>query len=98
PPASPRPAETAPHPSATTASIVPSAPAPAPSEDTRFRLELSLSTAGRVGDGHWGLAFGARTLFDFGGWLVGLEGAGAQYQGPDAEPATSSLLLALLGG
>jgi hypothetical protein len=81
------------------ATALPSAPSSAtPSQHTRFRLELSLATGGRAGDGYRGLALGAITMFDVGGWLFGLQGAGAQYEHVDGGPGTSSLLLAVLGG
>ena len=85
--------------SAATGTALPSARlSAAPSPHTRFRLELSLATSGRVGDGYRGLALGALAMFDAGGWLFGLEGAAAQYEAVDQGPATSSLLLAFLGG
>lgn len=72
-----------------------SAVAPEPAEGTRLRFEFSLAAGARAGDGRSGVAFAALNSLVLGGWLVGLQGAVAQYGGARQ---SSSLLLAILGG
>jgi hypothetical protein len=66
---------------------------------SRLRIELSVLTDARVGDGQTSVGLGALSLLDIGGWLVGFEGRADRDQriggGYDAEPA---LELAALGG
>ena len=66
---------------------------------SRLRIELSVLTDARVGDGQTSFGLGALSLLDIGGWLVGFEGRADRDQriggGYDAEPA---LELAAFGG
>lgn len=91
------PAEAHPRPAAAAPALT-AASLPAAAKGDPFRLELSLATGGRIGDGYRGVAVGALTAFEIAGWILGLEGAAAQYERADNGPATSSLLLALVGG
>ena len=96
PPAGP--AVARPRPSATTVAEPSASSLPSPPDSDPFRLEVSLATAGRVGDGYRGISLGALTAFEVGGWLGGLQAAAARYDRADESPGTSSLLLAVLGG
>ena len=67
-------------------------------EPGRFRLEFSLVTGARAGDGQVGFNLGALTLFDVSGWLVGFEAAASGYRGVMGGPAASALAAAVVGG
>jgi hypothetical protein len=74
----------------------PASPEPSPS---RLRIELSVISGARMGDGQVGVGLGAFSLLDLSGWLIGFEGRADRYrtvapgwQGPGA------LELAVLGG
>lgn len=64
----------------------------------RLRIELSVLTGARIGDGQTGVGLGALLFFEVSGWLVGFEGRADWYQAlagaiPSGEPE-----LAVLGG
>jgi hypothetical protein len=67
-------------------------------EPGRLRLEFSLVTGGRAGDGQVGFNLGALTLFDVGGWLLGFEAAASGYHRVAGGGAGSELAAAMLGG
>jgi hypothetical protein len=71
----------------------------APYPPSRLRIELSVLTDARIGDGQTSVGLGALSLLDIGGWLVGFEGRADRDQriggGYGAEAA---LELAALGG
>ena len=66
---------------------------------TRFRIELSVVTDARIGDGQTSVGLGALSFVDIGGWLVGFEGRADRDQriGRGYGPGTA-LELAALGG
>jgi hypothetical protein len=64
----------------------------------RLRLEFSLLTGARAGDGAAGVTFGALTLFDIAGWLLGFEASASGYQGAAPGPGASALAAAVVGG
>ena len=68
------------------------------SEPGRLRLEFSLVTGGRAGDGQVGFNLGALTLFDAAGWLVGFEAAASAYQRVAGGPGGAALAGAIVGG
>jgi hypothetical protein len=72
--------------------------APAASEPGRLRLEFSVVTGARAGDGQVGFNLGALTLFDVAGWLVGFEAAASGYQRFAGGPGGSALAAAIVGG
>ena len=74
--------------------VVEPTPPPAP----RFRLESSLATGARIGDGQVGLSLGALTVFDLRGWLLGFEGAVDHYENTGAVASVDALALGLLAG
>jgi hypothetical protein len=70
---------------------------------TRLRVELSVLTGARIGDGQAGIGLGALSLLDLSGWLVGFEGRADRYKtvsrgAPAGAPGSGTLELALLGG
>jgi hypothetical protein len=98
-PAAPTPREVA---VVTTASSVASRDAPS-SEPTQtsghMRIELSVATGARVGDGQAGVGVGALSFLDLSGWLVGFAGSLDGYRALSGAPESSGALeLALLGG
>jgi hypothetical protein len=78
---------------------------------SHLRVELSVATGARVGDGQTSLGLGALSFLDLSGWLVGFEGRFDRYQkvgdqksatpndaqGPP-DGASAALELAVLGG
>lgn len=82
------------------------APVPAPvvsanapaGEPGRLRLEFSLVTGGRAGDGQVGFNLGALTLFDVAGWLLGFEAAASTYQRVAGGPGGAALAAAIVAG
>jgi hypothetical protein len=71
-------------------------PGPSPS---RLRIELSVITGARIGDGQVGLGVGAFSLLDLSGWLVGFEGRADRYKTlAPGWPEASVLELAALAG
>jgi hypothetical protein len=76
------------------------ASAPSPGHlPSRLRIELSVITGARIGDGQTGVGLGALSLLDVSRWLVGFEGRADRYQtlagGASPEGAFE---LAVLGG
>jgi hypothetical protein len=64
-----------------------------------LRIELSLVTGARLGDGQAGVGLGAFSLLDLSGWLLGFEGRADHYTAlSGATPSASVLELAVLGG
>jgi hypothetical protein len=72
---------------------------PASYPPSRLRIELSLLTDARIGDGQTSVGLGALSLLDIGGWLVGFEGRADRDQRIGGEyQAVPALELAALGG
>ena len=72
---------------------------PASYPPSRLRIELSLLTDARIGDGQTSVGLGALSLLDIRGWLVGFEGRADRDQRIGGEyQAVSALELAALGG
>ena len=67
-------------------------------EPGRLRLEFSLVTGGRAGDGQVGFNLGALTLFDAAGWLVGFEAAASAYQRVSGGAGGAALAGAIVAG
>jgi hypothetical protein len=67
-------------------------------EPGRFRLEFSLVTGARAGDGQVGVSLGALTLVDVSGWLVGFEAAASGYDAVGGGAGSSALAAAVVGG
>ena len=66
---------------------------------SRLRIELSVITGARIGDGQTGVGLGALSLLDLSGWLVGFEGRADRYQTlAGGAPPEGALELAVLGG
>src|SRR5450432_2066447 len=64
-----------------------------------LRIELSVLTDARIGDGHTSVGLGALSLLDISGWLVGFEGrADRDHRIGGAYAAGTALELAALGG
>jgi hypothetical protein len=76
------------------------APATASSDPSRFRIELSLATGARVGDGQAGIGLGAFSFLEVSGWLAGFAGRMDRYAKLSGSPpdGAGALELALLGG
>lgn len=71
----------------------------AESSPSSLRIELSVITGARMGDGQVSVGLGAFSLLDVSGWLVGFEGRADRYKTrTPGSPATSALELAALGG
>ena len=64
---------------------------------SRLRIELSVLTDARIGDGRKSVGLGALSLLDIGGWLVGFEGRADRDQRIGGG-AGAALELAALGG
>jgi hypothetical protein len=69
-----------------------------PDQPSRLRIELSIASAARVGDGVTSLGLGALALLDISEWLVGFEGRVDRYQFKDGGPSSAALELAALAG
>jgi hypothetical protein len=65
---------------------------------SRLRIELSVLTEARIGDGQKSVGLGALSLLDIGGWLVGFEGRADRDQRIGGGDAGAALELAALGG
>ena len=65
---------------------------------SRLRIELSVLTEARIGDGQKSVGLGALSLLDIGGWLVGFEGRADRDQRIGGGEAGAALELAALGG
>jgi hypothetical protein len=73
-------------------------PSPGPSS-SRLRIELSVVTGARIGDGQVALGLGAFSLLDLSGWLMGFEGRADRYKAfVLGTPESGVLELATLGG
>jgi len=57
---------------------------------SRLRIELSVVTGGRVGDGQAGVGLGAFSFLELSGWLIGFEGRVDRYRTlADADPGSA---------
>jgi hypothetical protein len=66
---------------------------------SRLRIELSVVTGARVGDGQASVGLGAFSFLDLSGWLVGLEGRADRYRELSGEtPGAGVLEVAVLAG
>jgi hypothetical protein len=77
--------------------------APSPPAPSRVRVELSLATGARIGDGQTGVGLGALSFLEIAGWLVGFEARVDRYRmlsdaPPDVAPSGGALELALRAG
>lgn len=70
----------------------------APDPSSRLRIELSVLTEARIGDGQKSVGFGALSLLDIGGWLVGFEGRADRDERIGGGDPGAALELAALGG
>jgi hypothetical protein len=68
------------------------------SRPSRLRIELSLITGARIGDGQRSFGVGALSFLEIDGWLVGFEGRGDRYQTVAGDRDGAALELAVLGG
>jgi len=71
---------------------------PASHAPSRLRIELSVLTEARTGDGQRSVGLGALSLLDVSGWLVGFEGHADRDQWIGGGDAGAALALAALGG
>jgi hypothetical protein len=72
---------------------------PLANEPGRLRVEFSVATSARVGDGQKGFGLGVLSFLDLGGWLMGFEGRADSYQDLGVGgPPIAALELAVLGG
>jgi len=73
--------------------------AAAPRSESQLRIDLSVVSGARVGDGQSAVGLGVFSFVELSGWLVGLGGRADRYRSL-AEPKTDggALELALLGG
>jgi hypothetical protein len=65
---------------------------------SRLRIELSVFSDARIGDGQTSVGLGALSFLDIGGWLVGFEGRADRDQRIGGGDAGAALELAALGG
>jgi hypothetical protein len=72
-------------------------PQPGAESSSHLRIELSIASEARVGDGATSLGLGALAFVDISEWLVGFEGRADHYSYED-HPAGSALELAALAG
>jgi hypothetical protein len=78
---------------------LPRAPTQSSAESpTHLRIELSIVSEARAGDGATSLGLGALAFVDISEWLVGFEGRADRYRYEDARPSGSALELAALAG
>jgi hypothetical protein len=81
------------------ADLPPSAPIRSePDQRSPLRIELSIVSAARIGDGVTSLGLGALAFLDISQWLVGFEGRADHYQYKDGGPSGGALELAALAG
>ena len=75
-------------------------PAPSPRRSPgHLRIELSVVTGARIGDGQTSVGLGALSFLEISGWLVGFEGRADHYRTLSAAPTDGGALeLAVLGG
>jgi hypothetical protein len=64
----------------------------------RVRIELSVVSGARVGNGQMGASLGVLTSVDIAGWLVGFMGAADHYEPVTGGPAADALKLAASAG
>jgi hypothetical protein len=67
-------------------------------ESGGFRIEFSLLTGARMGDGQSSVGLGGVTFLEVGGWLVGFTGRADRYQEIGGNASWPALELGLLGG
>ncbi len=67
-------------------------------EPSRLRIELSILSGARVGDGQMSVGLGALSFVDIDGWLVGFEGRVDRYRTIGNPGDGGALELAALGG
>jgi hypothetical protein len=81
---------------------VPDRDAPAASlapRSSRLRIELSVITGARIGDGQAGMGLGLLSFLELSGWLVGFQVRADRYQSLSGGPTDRGALeLAMLGG
>jgi hypothetical protein len=65
---------------------------------SRLRIELSVITGGRIGDGQTSVGLGALSFLELSGWLVGFEGRVDRYRSLMGTRDGGALELAVLGG
>ena len=65
---------------------------------SRLRIELSVLTGARIGDGQASIGLGAVSFLDLSGWLLGFAGRADRYEMLDGPHSAGALELALLGG
>jgi hypothetical protein len=65
---------------------------------SHLRIELSVLSGARIGDGQTSFGLGAFSLVDVDGWLVGFEGRADRYQTMAPGPDRPAVELAALGG
>jgi hypothetical protein len=86
---------------APTVASVPVHEAPRPmlaQPSSHLRIELSVLTGARIGDGQASVGLGAVSFLDVYGWLVGFAGRADRYERLDGAHSAGALELALLGG
>jgi hypothetical protein len=85
-----------------TVASVPAREAPGPmmsiQPSSHMRVELSVLTGARIGDGQASVGLGAVSFLELSGWLVGFAGRADRYETLDGTHSASALELALLGG
>jgi hypothetical protein len=75
------------------------APEPMPTQPSNhLRIELSVLTGARIGDGQTSVGLGAVSFLDLSGWLVGFAGRADRYEMLGGAHSAGALELALLGG
>jgi hypothetical protein len=75
------------------------APGPMPAQpSSHLRIELSVLTGARIGDGQASVGVGAVSFLDLSGWLVGFAGRADRYEMLGGAHHAAALELALLGG
>jgi hypothetical protein len=101
----PVPSSTNPYPSPQEASfglVAPERDVLAPSSGrppSRVRIELSVATGARIGDGQASVGFGAFSFLDLSGWLIGFQGRADRYEAVASSDWSGwALELAVLGG
>jgi hypothetical protein len=70
----------------------------APSSASHLRIELSVLTDAKIGDGQKGLGLGLMSLMDVGGWLAGFEGRVDRYEQIAGGPPGGALALSAVVG
>ena len=80
-------------PPATVRDARPAAPTP-----SALRIELSVATGARIGDGQTSVGIGALSFLDVSGWLIGFSGRADRYQPMSDATPIGALELALLAG